>query len=239
MAEYRVDELARIAGTTVGNIRVYQDRDVLPKPLRKGRVALYTDAHLARLRLVLGLLKRGYTFAQIRELIAAWESGRGLEDLLGLDEALTAPFSDEPPRRLSREDLSAQLGQQADRATLERLERIGVCTRDGEHVVVHSPRMLHTTRELRAAGVPVDATLDAAAEVRTHTDRIASVFGRLLDTHVLPGDLPTNGEAAEVRHRVGALRPVVQAAVGALLALSMSRVLHERLGVARRYPERR
>ena len=61
MAEYRIDELARVAGATVRNIRVYQDRGLLPPPRRDGRVGLYTDAHLARLRLIGQLLKRGYT----------------------------------------------------------------------------------------------------------------------------------------------------------------------------------
>src|SRR5436305_1643105 len=46
-AEYRIDELAREAGTTVRNVRAYQDRGLLPPPRRSGRVGLYTDAHLS------------------------------------------------------------------------------------------------------------------------------------------------------------------------------------------------
>src|SRR5438309_572599 len=48
-SEYRIDELAREAGTTVRNVRAYQDRGLLPPPRRSGRVGLYTDARqLAR-----------------------------------------------------------------------------------------------------------------------------------------------------------------------------------------------
>ncbi|MFB9386717.1 MerR family transcriptional regulator [Pseudonocardia petroleophila] len=36
--EYRIDELAHTAGTTVRNIRAYQDRGLLPPPRRVGRV---------------------------------------------------------------------------------------------------------------------------------------------------------------------------------------------------------
>ena len=51
MAEYRIDDLAREAGTTVRNVRVYQDRGLLPPPRREGRAGIYTDVHLGRLRL--------------------------------------------------------------------------------------------------------------------------------------------------------------------------------------------
>ena len=50
MADYRIDDLARAAGTTVRNVRAYQERGLLPPPRREGRVALYGDAHLARHR---------------------------------------------------------------------------------------------------------------------------------------------------------------------------------------------
>ena len=65
MAEYRIDELARLADTTVRNVRVYQDRGLLAPPRRQGRVGIYSEAHLARLRLIGQLLRRGYTFANI------------------------------------------------------------------------------------------------------------------------------------------------------------------------------
>ena len=48
-----IDELARAAGTTVRNVRVYQDRGLLPPPERRGRLGLYGPDHLRRLRLVL------------------------------------------------------------------------------------------------------------------------------------------------------------------------------------------
>src|SRR5579885_2120055 len=61
MSEYSVDELAHIAGTTVRNVRTYQDRGVLPPPEKRGRKGFYNDTHLARLRLIGQLLQRGYT----------------------------------------------------------------------------------------------------------------------------------------------------------------------------------
>src|SRR5215469_3709712 len=86
--EYRIDELARAAGTTVRNVRAYQDRGLLPPPRRHGRVGLYSEVHLARLRLLGQLLDRGFTMNNIRDLLAAWESGQNVADLLGLEAAL-------------------------------------------------------------------------------------------------------------------------------------------------------
>src|SRR5438270_12102179 len=93
--EYRIDELAREAGTTVRNERAYQDRDPLPPPRRSGRVGLYTDAHLARLRLNGHLLVRSYTLGNIAQLVSAWERGQDVVELLGLEAALVQPWSDE------------------------------------------------------------------------------------------------------------------------------------------------
>ena len=67
---YRIDELARVSGVTVRNIRYYQDRGMLPPPSREGRVALYGETHLARLRLITRLLERHYTTANIVELLS-------------------------------------------------------------------------------------------------------------------------------------------------------------------------
>ncbi|MGZ6833811.1 MAG: MerR family transcriptional regulator, partial [Mycobacteriaceae bacterium] len=68
MTEYRIDDLARLAGTTVRNVRVYQDRGLLPGPRKQGRTGWYSESHLARLKLIGRLLDRGYTFATIGEL---------------------------------------------------------------------------------------------------------------------------------------------------------------------------
>ena len=37
MAEYRINDLAQESGVSVRNIRVYQERGLLPPPVRRGR----------------------------------------------------------------------------------------------------------------------------------------------------------------------------------------------------------
>src|SRR5438445_5387212 len=89
-----IDELARAAGTTVRNVRVYQDRGLLPPPERRGRLGLYGPDHLRRLRLVLRMLGRGYPLAALRELVEAWEEQRDLGPVVGVAEAVTAPYQE-------------------------------------------------------------------------------------------------------------------------------------------------
>ena len=84
VAEYRIDDLARAAGTTVRSVRVLHDRRLLPPPVLRGRTGWYGDDHVARVRVVLDLQERGHTLAAIRELLAAWEEGRDLADVLGV-----------------------------------------------------------------------------------------------------------------------------------------------------------
>src|SRR5699024_1698913 len=81
----RIEDLAAEAGTTVRNIRLYQEKGLLPPPVRRGRSALYGPEHRRRLRLVLRLLDRGYTFATIGELFAAERHGMSLTELLDLE----------------------------------------------------------------------------------------------------------------------------------------------------------
>ncbi|MGH9030103.1 MAG: MerR family transcriptional regulator, partial [Acidimicrobiales bacterium] len=110
--EHRIDELARLAGTTVRNVRAYQDRGLLPPARREGRVVLYTDAHLARLKVISQLLERGYTLSNIGELIAAWESGQDVGELLGLEAALAEPWNVEAPLSMSARELAAMFGDE-------------------------------------------------------------------------------------------------------------------------------
>jgi DNA-binding transcriptional MerR regulator len=79
-----VDELARAAGTSTRNVRALQTRGLLPGPTLVGRTGEYDHDHLGRLQAILRLQARGFSRAAIRELLAAWEAGAGLEDVLGL-----------------------------------------------------------------------------------------------------------------------------------------------------------
>ncbi len=107
---FRIDALARAAKTTVRNVRAYQDRGLLPAPERAGRVALYDERHLAHLRRIGQLLERGYSLANIKELLAAWENGETLSAVLGLMKDVSRPWSDERPTRVTRAEVIGLFG---------------------------------------------------------------------------------------------------------------------------------
>ena len=68
-AHYTVDQLAFATGIPSRTIRFYQFEGVLPLPARRGRVALYDDRHIERLRLIGELKERGLSLRAIRRLL--------------------------------------------------------------------------------------------------------------------------------------------------------------------------
>lgn len=84
MAEYRLDDLARLSGVSTRNIRAYRERGLLDPPRRVGRSAYYGDAHLAQLQTISQLLGRGYSSAHIAEFFHCLRTGQDLAEVLGI-----------------------------------------------------------------------------------------------------------------------------------------------------------
>ena len=223
-AEYRVGALADAAGTTVRNIRVYQDRGLLPPPRRVGRIGLYSEEHLARLRLIGRLLDRGYTFATIGELFDAWSRGHDLADTLGLREVIAAPGSGVAPPRLTRRDLRRRFGRETTAATIDRAVELGLLVPSGTGYRAPSPRLLDAGAELVAAGAPLATVLDLAEALAEELQSVAERFFAVLSAAVAPPDGPEGPITQEQLARsVSRLRPHAQRALDALLATAMER----------------
>ena len=225
--EYRVEELAKAAGIPVRTLRFYRERRLLPPPRRDGRIAWYSQDHLARLRTIAALLERGHTLGGIADLIAAWEKGRtldGVAELLGLEEALAAPWSDETPVRLTPQELADYFGQDVSPENLTAALEIGYIAVDGENVLHISRRLLDASAALVREGVPLSAVLAAGREVRAHVDAIAELFTEVVKTHVLNSltGLPP-GEAHRIAEALQRLRPLAKNIVEAEMSLAMDR----------------
>jgi len=67
---YRVEELAAAAGVSVEALRSYQTKGLVDPPRRDGRVALYDDRHLERLRTIRELKGKGYSLKAIAGLLS-------------------------------------------------------------------------------------------------------------------------------------------------------------------------
>lgn len=170
--QYRIDDLAHAAGTTVRNVRAYQERGLLPAPRRSGRVALFDEGHLARLKLITSMLDRGYTSAHIEELLEAWESGGDLADILGL-ERLVRPWSSDEPTTMTVRQVRELAG---DRPTLNRLVANKLVELRGQRAVVRRPKLLAALAELRGYGISMDVALDLHERIAPMIDEISRVL---------------------------------------------------------------
>ncbi|GGN66584.1 hypothetical protein GCM10011579_038170 [Streptomyces albiflavescens] len=238
---YRIEDLAHHSGATVRTIRAYQDRGLLPRPERRGRANVYADAHLTRLRQIAGLLDRGYTLASIKELLEAWDAGRGLGGILGLVAEVDGPWTDEEAARISRAELDERFGGSPDDDAVADAVELGVLEPipgDEDSFLVPSPQELAVAVELYATGVPLSAISGHLRELRGQVEHIAARFLEFTTEHVFARYLgehpPTDAEAAEAASLVRRLRPLAQQTVDAELARAMrlfaNRYLHQHLG---------
>lgn len=227
-AEYRIEDLAHRSGATVRTIRAYQDRGLLPTPERRGRSNVYGAAHLTRLRQIADLLDRGYTLASIKELLEAWDTGRGLGGVLGLVAEVQGPWTDEKVDRISRRELERSFGGATDEDAVAEAVELGVLEPvpgEEDAFLVPSPQELAVARELYAAGVPLTAVTGHLREVRQQIEHIASRFLEFTTEHVfarfLENGPPTDADAAEAAALVRRLRPLAQQTIDAELARAM------------------
>lgn len=207
--EYRMEELARLAGITVRTLRFYRERKLIPPPRREGRIAWYDDHHLARLRTISALLERGHTLNGIAELAEAFDHGRDVGDLLGLG----AP-TEETPVRLTPEELADHFAGQATPENLAAALELGYLGTDGDEIVHISRRLLDVSSALVHEGIPLAEVLAAGKHVREHADALADLFADLILRHADETDIDR-------------LRPLARSVVEAELSLALDRRLRK------------
>lgn len=230
--EYRIDDLARLAGTTTRNIRVYRDRGLLPPPLRVGRIALFNDTHLTRLRLITSMLDRGYNIAHVREMLSAWEEGKNLGDVLGLETAIAGTWTTEKPETMALADARRLVN---DAQAFERLVALQVIRIDGTQATVTRPKLIEAFNEIRGYGVKFDKLIDLHERIVPEIDKISDMLVRAGAEHVLdrikPGEpLPADAEIAELITMLVRFRTQAVATVTATLASSIESNIESLVG---------
>jgi DNA-binding transcriptional MerR regulator len=230
--EFSIDELARAGASTVRNVRAYQDRGLLPPPQRRGRNGIYTQDHLARLRLIGRLLERGYTLANIAELIAAWEQGRDLRQLLGLEAQLTRPWSDELPTTVSILELAKAFGGNYLPSDLARALELGIVQREGLHFRVPSPMLLAVGAEIVAMGIPLRQLLTIIGGLRRNVERVADELIQVAVASIdrYGGELPPAEDVPRLAAMIARLRPLADKAIESEVSRAMERALSRFLG---------
>jgi DNA-binding transcriptional MerR regulator len=202
----------------VDTIRFYQGRGLLPPPERRGRVAIYGEAHLERLRRIRTWQEAGLTLAVIRRLVERPERSAD-EALL---EALAAERVGE--RSLTRAELAAEsgvpevlLGAAVSAGLLSPL-RVG----DEERFSESDLEMARAGTAILAAGFPIDQLLRLAGEHVSHVQRTADRAIELFDEHVRHAADGADAEAVTRAFRE--LTPVLTK----LIALHFQRTLVNR-----------
>ena len=230
--EYRIDDLARLAGTTTRNIRVYRDRALLHPPLRVGRIALFNDTHLTRLRLITSLLDKGYNIAHVHEMLNAWEQGKDVADMLGLESAIAGSWAAEKPERMPVADAKQLID---DDEGFDRMVGLGVIKIDGEEATIVRPKLIQAFTEIRQYGVSTKKLIDIHEQVLPHVDAISGLLVQAGVEHVahrlLPGTSPpADTEVAELITMLIRFRTQAVAAVSATLAFSIESTIETVVG---------
>lgn len=234
-AEFTIDELAREAGTTVRNIRAYQERGILPPPRRQGRVGLYGPSHLARLKIIGSMLARGYTLANVAELVQAWEQGHNVGDVIGLEAAVTSPWTDETPMHVPLPQMLDLLGgQMPEPEVMARAVELDLIRPVEDGFIVPSMRLLNVAATLIREGVPLSAMLNLTTELRKRTEEIADGMVLMIIRHVFDrygkDSLPPPDEAPRLANLIWRLRPLVMQAVDSEAARAMEKAAQKHLG---------
>lgn len=230
--EYTIDELARAAKTTVRNVRAYQDRKLIEPPERRGRVGIYTETHLGRLRLINQLLARGYTLASIQELFTGLEQGHDLRQVLGLERAISSPWSDAQPRRFSVPELIGMFGFRFTPGTLRRVIDLGLLEPEGLGFRAPNPKIILAGAALSKAGMPFDDLLVLVEALRDNvervTDQIVQMVARMVDRY--EGRMPPPQDVPKLANLIWQLRPLANMAVDAEVSRAFEKSANKFLG---------
>ncbi|WP_051132915.1 MerR family transcriptional regulator [Nocardia paucivorans] len=196
-SEYTIDELARAAETTVRSVRVYHERGLLPSPEVRGRIGYYGTDHLNRLQTISRLLGRGMKLNGIKELLAAWDRGDGLAEVLGVTDTSangsadrsaangTAKKSDE---NSAPSETGPTIGKPRPQPELpDYIQQALASDSDPFEVYrITNPRCCDLATRLTDAGLPPQETFQLVERLRADCDRIADNYASEL-FHVLAG----------------------------------------------------
>lgn len=180
--EYRVEELATATGVGVDTIRFYQGRGLVDPPERRGRIALYGEAHVARLRRIRSLQARGFSLAQIRKVLA--EPSPRAEPLLHalVDEGVGR-------RTLSADELAGEAG--VPRALIDAAVQAGLVeplrVEGRERFSESDLEMARAGRALLEAGFPLQTLLQQAVSHARNVQATCDAAIELFNEHVRRG----------------------------------------------------
>lgn len=220
-------ELASVSGVSSRTIRYYQAQNLLPRPAKRGRDAVYGAEHVERLTLIGELRDRGMSLQTIRELVSTENPAGTVSEWLGVDATLSAPWSDDRPRTLTRTELLARIDEHGDGrpGLIGELEQAGFVEPRGEGLLfVPSPALLTHALRLRRAGIDIEIAARVRDLLRRRLSKAVDDTVDLLVARSGAG-FAGGGSPGELATALGALRPVTREMSGVILAHEVERAL--------------
>jgi DNA-binding transcriptional MerR regulator len=175
-AELTIDELAASVQMTVRNVRAYAGRGLIPPPRLVGRTGYYGREHADRLRLVRGLLDRGYTLAAVERMLAGNE-GVPAAHALDLLETLRDPLGDEQPESVTTAELAAMANVEHDPGFVDQLLELGLVERVGdEELLLLKPYVVRAGAQAIALGLGRESVVALMPFLSERLRQIAEQF---------------------------------------------------------------
>jgi DNA-binding transcriptional MerR regulator len=221
-ADLTIEQLAAEVGMSVRNIRNHHSRGLLPAPEVRARVGYYSAEHVARLRLILDLQADGFNLTAIERLLS---TGGSAARLLGLRNALAAPFESETPEVVTAQELSERFGD-VDARDIERIRKLKLLVALGDdRFEVPSPALMKAAEDVTALGISLHAALGLIERVSRDCESISRAFVRLYlkelwEPFAAAGQPEERWD--EVVEAIGALRPIASEALLAVFKQRMS-----------------
>lgn len=219
-----IGELARRTGMTIRNIRAHQTRGLLPPPEVHGRTGYYNQDHVARIELTREMQAEGLNLEAIRRVLESSEGSS--REMVDFARAVRAPFEDETPEIFDVDELAAAWGvEKFDPKLLARVEELGVLRRLPEgKIEVISPRLQQAGTALIELGVPPQAAVETAEQLRRSSERVARTFVELFVREIWePFDKAGRPEEdwPKVREALDRMRPLASDALLAMFQVTM------------------
>jgi DNA-binding transcriptional MerR regulator len=241
-ASLTVEQLAYETGMSVRNIRNHQSRGLLPPPEVRARVGYYGPEHVARLRLIQEMQSEGFKLSAISRLIG--EHGADADRFVGLRQAVTAPFADEAPEILTREELAERF-RTDDERLLGKAQKLGLLIDlGGERYEAPSPALLQAAEDVLKMGIELPAALSAIEKLNRSSKTAARTFVSLfLEELWKPFDeagRPDDGWS-EITQSIERLRPLALEAMSANFRMILTEEVEKAFGevLERQKKERR
>lgn len=219
-----IGELARRTGMTIRNIRAHQTRGLLPPPEVHGRTGYYNEDHVARIELTREMQAEGLNLEAIRLVLEGSEGSS--REMVDFARAIRAPFEDETPEIFDEAELAAAWQvDEFDQKLLKRSEDMGILRRLPEgKIEVISPRLQHAGTALVELGVPPQAAVKTAEELRRCSERVARTFVELFVREIWePFDKAGRPDEdwPKVREALDRMRPLASDALLAMFQITM------------------